>query len=227
MLAAGFGTRLRPITDDKPKCLVEINNRPLLAYWLDALQRCGITDVLINLHYQAEKVEIFLEQNTHAISVHLVYETQLLGTAGTIRQNKQFFDEASTLVAHADNFCLSDLDKLRKAHATRPQDALITMMTFETLDPKNCGIVEVNAEGLVIGFHEKVENPPGNVANAAVYIFEAEVIDNITRCSQHNLDISLDVLPRYIGRIQAWPANKFHIDIGTLPNLKRANDWMM
>ena len=223
LLAAGLGRRLRPITDDKPKCLVEVNKRPLLAYWLDALVGCGITEVLINLHYHADKVRTFLKAQSHELLVRQIFEPRLVGTAGTIRENAQFFDQNSVLVAHADNLCLSNLSTFIEAHKSRPRQTVITMMTFTSQNPKECGIVELDFDDVVINFYEKVQNPPGTNANGAVYIFEPSVIEFILARNEVESDISNDVLPQYMGKIFAWPADGLHIDIGTPDNLRKAN----
>lgn len=183
--------------------------------------------MLINLHYHADRVQNFLEQNSRNILIHKVFEPTLLGTAGTIRQNAKFFSNESVLVAHADNLCLSNLTKFIEAHNNRPVNSVITMMTFQSEVPSECGIVELDSQGIVFGFHEKIDNPPGTIANGAVYIFEQEVVNNIVNSPDSCSDISKDVLPAYLGKILAWPADGAHIDIGTLANLKRANEWAM
>ena len=91
LLAAGLGTRLRPITDNIPKGLVPIRGKPLLAYWLDALVDAGVESVLVNLHYLADQVSEFVETRTDRNRITLVEEPVLLGTAGTVRENCEFF----------------------------------------------------------------------------------------------------------------------------------------
>ena len=92
LLAAGLGTRLRPITTYTPKCLVPIGGEPLLGRWLRKLEAVGCDSVLVNTHYLADQVDAFL-QNWHSstMSVQASYEPQLLGTAGTLLANQQFF----------------------------------------------------------------------------------------------------------------------------------------
>ena len=225
LLAGGLGTRLRPLTNTIPKCLVPINGRPLLAYWFDALQHAGITSVLINLHYLEHRVRSFIESRADKSAIHTVYEPELLGTAGTLRNNSDFLGSKPVMVIHADNLCLSDLKLFVEAHRNRSSGTEITMMTFNADDPKRCGVVELNDRNIVTAFHEKVANPPGNIANAAVYIFESTVIEYICLQEKSYLDLSTDVLPHYVDRIFTWPANKFHIDIGNLANLKKANSF--
>lgn len=91
LLAAGHGTRLRPITDNLPKCLVPIQGVPMLAIWLSVCKELGISEVLINLHAHADSVSAFLRQNHHSgVRVHVSEEKQLLGSAGTLRANRDW-----------------------------------------------------------------------------------------------------------------------------------------
>ena len=223
LLAAGLGTRLRPITDDVPKCLVPINGKPLLGYWFDSLANAGISSILINLHHHSDKVMDFVKQYANSSDVRMVYEPKLLGTGGTLKQNSEFLCSDPVLVVHADNFCLVDLEELHLAHQRRPTGTEITMMTFVTDEPTSCGIVETDVRGRVIGYYEKVKEPPCNVANAAVYIFQHSVIEHISNIPGRFIDLSTDVLSEYLGKIFAWEADDIHIDIGTVKNLQKAN----
>lgn len=91
LLAAGLGIRLRPLTDEWPKCLMPIGKRPLLEYWLQTLLTAGIQDVLVNTHFHADQVNAFLAREQFATWVKSVHERQLLGTAGTLHANVDFF----------------------------------------------------------------------------------------------------------------------------------------
>jgi mannose-1-phosphate guanylyltransferase len=95
-------------------------------------------------------------------------------------------------------------------------------MTFDTDAPQSCGIVELDTDGVVQAFHEKVANPPGTRANAAVYIFEPSVVDYIASLEKEFCDISTEVLPNFIGRIQTFHNTDYHRDIGTLESLAMA-----
>ena len=88
------------------------------------------------------------------------------------------------------------------------------MMTFDSPNPESCGIVEINESGVVMEFYEKVKNPPSNLANAAVYIIEPEVISWI-HSSENISDFSNEVLPKYIGEIATWHNSSVHRDIGS------------
>jgi mannose-1-phosphate guanylyltransferase len=222
LLAAGLGTRLCPLTDDWPKCLMPIGERPLLEYWLETLYSTNVREVIVNLHHHSEIVQEFLNRPSFKDWVSSVYEKTLLGTAGTLRANKDFFQDCTTLLVHADNWCQCDFAGFLNYHRkNRPEHCSITMMTFESSTPETCGIVETDSDGVVFAFHEKSNNPPGNNANGAVYLLEPVVFKLI---EEHPVisDFSTEVLPHFIGRIATWNNSGIHRDIGALPLLRRS-----
>lgn len=219
LLAAGLGTRLRPITDHIPKCLVPIHGKPLLGYWLDMLLPNGVERVLVNTHYLPDAVCKFVAASAWRDSIEIVHEDVLLGTGGTVLRNRDFLGGGSFMVVHADNLSRFDVAAFIRAHEYRPAGVDITMMTFDTDVPQSCGIVELDLRGVVIKFHEKVAKPPSNHANAAVYIFESSVIDFLASLNRAVIDISTEVLPRYLGRMQAFHNADYHRDIGTPESL--------
>lgn len=224
LLAAGLGTRLRPLTDHTPKCLVEIAGRPLLDYWLQDLHAAGVTEFVINTHHLAERVRDYVTQHALAPVITLVHEDKLLGTAGTLRANADFLKRGTTLVAHADNLCLCPWTEFFQAHQKRPDNSLMTMMTFRSANPRDCGIVEIDGQGIVRGFHEKVVNPPGNLANAAIYIMEPCLNEIILRMGDDVNDLSTQVLPFLLGKIVTWENHQTLIDIGSPERLALAQN---
>ena len=224
LLAAGLGTRLRPITDKIPKCLVYIKGKPLLQIWLERLTQVGIGPFLINTHYLAEQVEAFIEASPFRDQVTLVNELELQGTARTLIANLDFFQGQDGLLIHADNYCLADFTAFQQAHRNRPPECLLTMMTFRTDDPSSCGIVELDERGVVIGFHEKVAKPPGNIANGAVYILSAELLKRLATDLHTAKDFSTEVLNRFVGRIYSYETNEVFLDVGTPETYEQANN---
>ncbi len=222
LLAAGFGTRLRPITDHMPKCLVPIHQRPLLDYWLTLLLPDKVSDVLINTHYLPSLVEDFIEASPWRDRITLIHEPYLLGTAGTVLHNKQWLSKESFLLAHADNLTSFDVDLFINAHRYRRSNIEITMMTFKTDTPESCGIVELDENNIIVQFYEKSTLARGNLANGAVYIIEPGVIDFISTLGKDIVDLSTEVLPHYVGRMQAWHNAGYHRDIGTPQSLRLA-----
>jgi mannose-1-phosphate guanylyltransferase len=199
-----------------------IGDRPLLEYWLETLYSTNVSEVIVNLHHHGEIVREFLNRPRFKDWVRSVSEETLLGTAGTLRANKDYFKDCTTLLVHADNWCQCDFaDFLNFHHNHRPEHCSITMMTFESSTPETCGIVETDAEGVVFAFYEKSDNPPGNIANGAVYLLEPEVLKWIEEIPDIR-DFSTEALPHFMGSIATWNNSKIHRDIGALPVLQLA-----
>lgn len=223
LLAAGIGSRLRPLTNNIPKCLMPIKGQPLLGIWLDHLSQANIGPFLINTHYLADQVESFIEASNYKNQVTLVNEPDLEGTAGTLIKNINFFQAEDGLLIHADNYCLADFIAFQKAHHNRPPECLMTMMTFRTDDPSSCGIVDLNERGIVTGFYEKLTKPPGNLANGAIYIISKELFPLLIKKSHEFTDFSKDVIPTLLGKIYTYETNSVMIDIGSSVAYEKAN----
>ena len=215
LLAAGFGTRLKPLTDSVPKCLVPIKGQALLGIWLQRLSEAKIGPCLINTHYLPSQVNSYIESSPCSSQVTLCFEPELNGTAGTLIKNLDFFNGKDGLLIHADNYCLADFSAFLAAHRERPKGCLLTMMTFKTASPSSCGIVEVNESNVVTAFHEKVQNPPGNLANGAVYILSDELLTILASQFQTARDFSTEILPKFIGKIFSYETYEIFMDIGT------------
>ena len=224
LLAAGLGTRLRPLTDSIPKCLVPIKSQPLLGIWLDRLTDADIGPFLVNTHHLADQVDTFIANSPHKDQVKLVYEQKLLGTAGTLISNLDFFQGQDGLLIHADNYCLADFPAFLQAHSSRPSECLMTMMTFRTDSPSSCGIVQLDDNGVVKSFYEKVSKPPGNMANGAVYILSNELLNRLGKDLKTATDFSNGILTRLAGRIYAYETLEKFLDIGTPETYKKANN---
>ena len=224
LLAAGLGTRLRPFTNCWPKCLMPIQGRPLLEYWIEALRVLEVERVWVNLHYMSEVVMDFLDQPQFVDWVSCIEEPKLLGTAGTLRQLSEEFQGETVMLIHADNLCQCDFRAFFDSHLNRLESTLITMMTFRTETPETCGIVAIDVQGRVQEFYEKVKSPPGNLANAAVYIFGPEILEWLNQQPSSVTDFSTQVLPYFKGQIGTWENTNIHRDIGTPESLRAAQD---
>jgi len=223
LLAAGEGRRLRPITDTIPKCLVPIAGTPLLAIWLTTLERGGVTDVLINLHYAHEQVRRFLTGWRSRLRIETAYEPALLGSAGTILANRRFVDgEPSFLVAYADNLTTIDLGRMAAFHERTP--TALTMAVQPTDRPSQKGTVILDAQNRIVGFEEKSPAPVSNLANAGVYLMRQTAFDYFPAAPAPGgvLDFGYHVLPRMVPDLTAYPVEELLIDIGTLEDYEKA-----
>ena len=224
LLAAGIGSRLRPITNSIPKCMVPIKGRPLLDYWMEILgANKEITKIIINTHYLPDSVREYAFKSQYLKKIELIHEESLLGTAGTLQAVMKKIVNDEVLVAHADNLTLFTLSEFVHTLRNRPPGCIATMMTFETDNPESCGIVKLDKQGVVKEFYEKVKNPPGNLANGAVFIFSPEALSIIKSLEKSGVkEISIDVLPKLIGRINTFHNTIYHRDIGSPRSLGEA-----
>jgi mannose-1-phosphate guanylyltransferase len=221
LLAAGVGSRLRPITDTIPKCMVVIDDRPLLDIWLDAFGRAGIDEVLVNLHHMPDVVRHHIAARTGPPTVRTFFEPELLGSAGTLTANRQWVDgEEFFLACYADNLTDFDLRSLIDAH--RANGSIATLAVFHSERPSAGGVVELDNAGRVIGFVEKPSEPPSDLTNAGIYAFNPSVLDEIDGIPPS--DIGYDLLPRLVGRAQAVLVEGYFRDIGTADAYLRATE---
>lgn len=223
LLAAGLGTRLRPLTYKIPKCLVSIKGLPLLGIWLKRLTEANIGPFLINTHYLPEQVEAFIKASPYYEQVTLINEIELKGTAGSLIANLDFFQGEEGLIIHADNYCLADFTAFQRAHINRPAECLMTMMTFRTNNPSSCGIVKLDERGIVSDFYEKVDQPPGNLANGAIYILTPELLKKLGTDYHESKNFSTEIISHFIGQIYSYETSEIFIDIGNEDNYHQAN----
>lgn len=240
LLAAGMGSRLSPLTATMPKCLVPIftgsssSPRPLLDFWLEKCIMADMSPIIVNTSYLAKTVRDYIHASQWKERIVIHHEENLLGTGGTLLALKDYLQDGTFFVAHADNLSFFDMNALYAAHKNRPANAILTGMLFHTPTPTSCGIVELDKEGIVTAFHEKVENPPSNLANGAVYFMEPDIFPLLKKSTASHphkrantrTDISLDLIPQCIGRMNTYINDDYHRDIGTPESYAQAQSDM-
>ena len=221
LLAAGKGTRLSPITDHTPKCLVPIRGVPMLAIWLKICRDLGVDEVLINLHAHLSSVQNFLETSQSDVRVRVAEEQVLLGSAGTLRANQDWVaGEDFFWVFYADVLNRANLKAMAKLHAsTRP---VATLGVYQVPDPRRCGIVKIGTDGIIEEFVEKPERPTSNLAFSGLLIGTPKMLEAIPQDSPS--DIGFHVLPKLVGQMRAFPIYDYLLDIGTIENYQRAQE---
>ncbi|SRR6266545_651177 len=229
ILAAGAGTRLRPLTDRCPKPMLPIAGRPLLAHTLDWLRAGGVSDVALNLHHLPEIVRGGLgDGGAWGITVRYSYEPELLGTAGAVHRIAELYPgwfDQTFLVIYGDMLLDVDLADLLDFH--RRAGATLTMALKHTATPHSQGMVEVDAGGRVLRFVEKPAAwDGGDHANAGAYLCEPAVLDAIPAGAS---DFGHDVIPALLARgarIGGRLARGYLLDIGTPEAYAQAQrDW--
>ena len=223
LLAAGFGTRLRPLTETTAKCMVPINGIPLLEYWFRLLQKHRVSEFLINTHHLREQVEEFVKAKApeYSLKSRIVYEPQLIGSAGTIRENFDFVqEEEDFLILYADNLTNANLTTMVEFHERLKPT--LTMGLTHMDKPETRGIAEVDRDGRIVSFVEKPKLPKSDLANAGIYVVSCEIEPYL----RDAFDIGFDVLPQLAGKMCGFELNGYHRDIGSLDSLEAANrEW--
>jgi len=222
LLAAGKGTRLRPITDRIPKCLVPIAGRFLLDHWVDTLHAAGVREAHINTHHLPQLVRCYLDRINRSGELTLTeaYEPELLGSAGTVTANRGLAHDADQIIIiYADNLSDVDLSAILEAHSLH--DDPVTMLLFHAPDPKACGIATLDEEHRIIDFVEKPEHPKSDLANAGVYIVDADAYRQMADANA--FDLGFEVLSTFVGRMRGFVWDGYHLDIGSHENLAQAN----
>lgn len=219
LLAAGHGTRLRPLTDTVPKCLLPIRGKPILEIWLELCRRYGINKVLINLHAHADQVRAFLSRENCGPSVEVFEEPALLGSAGTLLANRDWVNSDELFwVLYADVLTTANLGRMLDFH--RSHSACATLGVYTVPDPSRCGVVTVDPLGVIRNFVEKPHCPTSNVVFSGILIGTPAMLRAIPDVPQ--ADIARDLIPNLLGRMYAYPISEFLIDIGTMSNYRFA-----
>jgi len=225
LLAAGQGTRLRPLTDDRPKPMVDIAGEPAIAHELRWLRQQGICDLAINLHYRPEVLEQFVGDGSRfGVRVTYSLETEILGTAGALRPLLPFFrGEWAFIVLYGDVLTDLDLASVLEAHATSGADATIVLTPAD--DPTRAGIVAFDETHRITRMVEKPA--PSEVfstwANAGVYVCGPAVLEYVAAGKAQ--DFAGELFPAMLraGRhLRAAPTDAVVVDFGSMERLEVA-----
>jgi len=229
ILAAGYGTRLRPLTNKTPKCLIPINGKPLLGNWLDLLVYQGFSEVLINTHYLAKEVDKYIEsytdQNDINFKIHTVYEEKPLGTAGTVWNNQKFVGSSDCIIINGDLLSNIDLRDLYRFHINNKYPASLSYILTD--NPIGKGVMELDKDSKIIKFEEKPEVPFSNKIYSGIQVINSKIFEilpfiEMKNNNYLNLDFGYHIWPRLIGQMAAYKLDCFLIDIGTVNSYKKA-----
>ena len=219
ILAAGLGSRLRPLTTHLPKPLVPILNRPLLWYLIGHVRRAGIREIAINLHYRGEQIRSWLGRGEH-LGVEVTYseEAELLGSAGGVQRLRHFFGNDPVLIVHGDILFDVDLSAVIQYHLSRA--ALATIVLHPAHHRYNYGKIKVNAHGQIAQFVDQqlpwVSGPLTETLFTGIQILDPAVLDAISMAGVAAL--TTDVYPallRNASRLYGYLMHGYWSDIGT------------
>jgi NDP-sugar pyrophosphorylase family protein len=217
ILAGGQGTRLRPLTYERPKPIVPVLNQPFLAYQLALLREHGITDVILACSYRVDDVRAALGDGS-ALGTHLRYvvEREPLGTGGGVRHAADAA-RGAVFVLNGDVLTDVDLGTMRRFHHDRR--ARTTIYVTRVDDVSNYGLVETRADGRVERFREKPgpgEPITSDLINAGIYLIDAELLARIA--TDRAVSIEREFFPALIDGgipVYAWQGTSYWRDIGS------------
>jgi mannose-1-phosphate guanylyltransferase/phosphomannomutase len=193
ILAAGTGTRLRPLIPTLPKVMVPVAGKPVLAHAVEHLRRHGVTTIGINLHYRPDVVRgYFNDGSAWGVAITYSMEETLLGTAGAVRRMAEHLT-APFFVWYGDNISTCRLDRLYAFHrATR---GIASIALFHRADPTASGVAELDPTGRITRFVEKPkpEETSSRWVNAGIYVLEPEALDHIPLTEPS--DFGRDIFP--------------------------------
>ena len=225
ILAAGLGKRLRPLTEDKPKCLMPLAGRPLIDWTLSWLESFGVTECMINLHYLPDMVKDFVRDGSrYGLRVHYSYEPEPLGTAGGVKKVADFFSEPFYVI-YSDNFSQWDIGKLKVAYER--QDAIAAVAVHWREDVTQSGMIELDQDNQMLRLVEKPkpENVTSHYVSAGFLYLNPKVLTYIP--DGEFCDFGFHVFPAMIRageRIYAVKMEAPIIGIDTIESYEKANE---
>ena len=227
VMAAGLGTRLRPLTDHLPKPMVPVANRPVLEHLFRRLTRSGVDAAIVNLHYHADAIRSYFGDGTHmGLPLQYSHEEELLGTAGGTKRCEWFLteDDDCFLVTSADG--LHDVDVRSLVASHRATEAVATLAVKQVPETEQFGVVVTDEQGLVTAFQEKPkrEEARSNLANLGIYVFDHSVLGRIPSATFY--DFGRQVLPELVADglpMRVHETDAYWSDVGSVEELVAGN----
>jgi len=232
ILAAGLGTRLRPLTENQPKVMVEVGGKKILERTIRQLKKAGVDDLVINTHYFPEVVpNYFGDGSKWGVKIQYSFEPEILGTAGGLKKVEDYFkNETEFLVVYGDN--IFDLDFNSISSAQLNGSSCMVMLFDRTKSPNSGiagGVVEVDEKNNISGFYEGVSRPEIPYVNGGVYKCTPEIFKLIPKNTFY--DFGSQVFPEMLNKnlpLQAYIIKKTEAVFGadTHETLKATSDYL-
>ena len=225
LLAAGLGTRLRPLTYEVPKPLVPVVGTPVMEHIVRLLARHGFDDVVCNLHYFPDQIERrFGDGSEWRLRLVYSHEEELMGTAGGVRNVRDHFGGETFLIISGDALTDIDLTALWRAH--REKGGIATLSLKRVDDPSQIGVVIRGEDGRIQGFQEKPDPAEAlsDLGNCGIYVMEPEIFDYFP--DRPFVDWALDVFPALLGQdvpFYGHEITEYWNDIGNIKEFRKGN----
>lgn len=223
VMAAGAGTRLRPLTYSIPKPMVPVVNKPVLEHTIDNLAKYGVTDIMMNLHYRGDMIrKYFGDGSRWGVRINYSIEKNLLGTAGGVKKQESFFD-STFFVLSGDGLTDINLAEVLKYH--KKKRSLATMVLKEVDSKFDYGVTLCDRNGRIKEFIEKPRwsDVFSNTVNTGIYVFEPEIFRYIPRCVFYDFGSQLwPKLLRLKKNIYGYLMKEYWTDVGNLKEYRQS-----
>lgn len=225
VLAAGLGTRLRPLTDSISKPMAPIVNKPVMEHIIELLKSHGFEDIVCNLHWYAETIkDHFGDGSKWGVNISYSYEEELLGTAGGVKKVEGFFEGGTFLIMSGDALTDIDLSKVLEYH--KAKGGIGTLALTKVEDTSQFGVVILDDDQRITGFQEKplTGEAKSKLANSGIYVFEPEVFDHMPEGKFY--DFGKNLFPKLLNEdipYFGFKHEQYWNDVGSLDEYQQGN----
>lgn len=228
-MAGGEGSRLRPVTANRPKPLVPVCNVPIMEHILTLLGRHGISDVVATLHYLADEVQSYFgDGSDFGLNLSYSIEKTPLGTAGSVKNAEEKLKDGTFLIVSGDALTDCDLTKAIEFHKARK--SMATLILYRVESPLEFGVVITDDDHRVVRFLEKPSWSEvfSDTVNTGMYILEPEVFELME--ANRSYDWSGDIFPQMLEKgmpIYGYVMEEYWCDVGSLNQYREAQEHLM
>ena len=219
ILAGGFGTRLRTVVSDLPKCMAPVSGKPFLYYVIDHLQQQGVTKFIFSLGYMSEAIQLFLKESYPELDYQLSIEDEPLGTGGAIYKACTMATESIVLVLNGDTLFSINVQQLLELHQLKESHCTICLKPMQQFD--RYGVVKMDTNNCITSFEEKKWNDEGLI-NGGVYAVERDKF--LAQPFAEKFSMEKDYLELLVGEgnFYGLVQDAYFIDIGIPKDFERA-----
>ncbi|NYT01103.1 MAG: NDP-sugar synthase [Methanocellales archaeon] len=228
IMCGGEGTRMRPLTFERPKPCIPILNKPSIGYLCEHLSISGFNEIVLTLKYLGNKIEEYIRDGSiFGVRANYVYEKEKLGTAGSVKNSERYLKDEPFLVIGGDHVLDFDLREMYQFH--KDHEGMITMGLMPVDNPQKYGIVDINMYNKIQRFIEKPKQDQifSNIANTGIYVCNPELLEWIP---SRQYDFAKDLFPRLLQEkepIYGWMAEGYWTDIGDPIEYMAATRWKL
>lgn len=229
VMAGGEGSRLRPITANRPKPLVPVVNLPIMQHIVALLKRHDIHEIVATLHYLADEISSYFDDGSDfGVSMHYSIEDTPLGTAGSVKQAEHLLRDDTFVIISGDAMTDCDLSKAIAFH--KEKGSLATLVLYRVANPLEFGVVITDGDGHVTRFLEKPSWSEvfSDTVNTGIYILEPEIFDLMEPGRQY--DWSQDIFPELLRQgkpIYGYVMGEYWCDVGNLTQYREAQEHLL